>query len=368
MDEVGVNPEFWSGRRVFLTGHTGFKGSWLSLWLQELGAKVTGYALDPPTFPSLFLEAEVGKGMDAIQGDIRDGKYLYECIKASQAEIVFHMAAQPLVRYSYEAPVETYETNVLGTVNLLEGVRQSGGVRSLVNVTTDKCYQNLEWDWGYRESDRLGGHDPYSNSKACAELVTQSYRSAFFSDESYPSHGLAMATARAGNVIGGGDWAKDRLIPDILRSFEAGLPVTIRNPGAIRPWQHVLEPLGAYLKLAERLHEKGCAFSGAWNVGPSEGDTQTVEWITRQMAMQWGLGALWDVDRGQHPHEASFLKLDISKARNRLGWHPQLRLEEALDWTVSWSKKRQQGLAVKDITLDQIRNYQTRINQTNVDD
>lgn len=352
-------PELWEGKRVFLTGHTGFKGSWLSLWLESLGAKVTGYALNPPTQPSLFNETRIADGMRSIVADIRDVTALQEAMKSAQPEIVFHMAAQPLVRYSYQNPVETYATNVMGTVHLLEAVRQTPGIKAVVNITTDKCYENREWVWGYRENEPLGGYDPYSNSKGCAELVSAAYRSSFFNANDYARHGVALATVRAGNVIGGGDWAQDRLIPDILTAFEQGKLVNIRNPHAIRPWQHVLEPLHGYLTLAERLSEYGPDYAEGWNFGPNDEDAKPVGWIVQRMAEMWGENANWQIDPGEHPHEANYLKLDISKARSRLNWHPTLRLDDALKLVIDWAKQRQAGTAVRDLTLTQIQMYQT---------
>ncbi|TCS35114.1 CDP-glucose 4,6-dehydratase [Paucimonas lemoignei] len=354
-----MTPDFWRGKRVFLTGHTGFKGSWMSLWLQCLGAELTGFALKPPTLPSLFEQARVAEGMHSIIGDIRDPASLSEAMQAARPEIVFHMAAQPLVRYSYQNPVETYATNVMGTVNLLEAVRSTPGVISVVNITTDKCYENREWDWGYRENEPMGGFDPYSNSKGCAELVSAAYRSSFFNAATYAQHGVSLATVRAGNVIGGGDWAQDRLIPDIVGAFEQGKVVNIRNPHAIRPWQHVLEPLRGYLTLAERLEKCGPEYSTAWNFGPVDEDARSVGWIVEKMAGLWGTGARWEVDSGMHPHEATYLKLDISKARNRLGWHPLLRLDDGLQLIVDWSRQRLAGADVRQLTLKQIHDYQT---------
>lgn len=354
-----MNPAFWQGKRVFLTGHTGFKGSWMALWLQSLGAKVTGFALPPPTQPSLFELANVESGMHSVIGDVRDPDLLLDAMREAQPEIVLHMAAQPLVRYSYQHPVETYATNVMGTVHLLEAVRIIGGVKAVVNVTTDKCYENREWVWGYRENEPMGGYDPYSNSKGCAELVTASYRSSFFNPADYARHGTAVATARAGNVIGGGDWAQDRLIPDIIAAFEKGQPVDIRNPNAIRPWQHVLEPLRGYLMLAERLYTEGPAFAEAWNFGPNDDDARPVGWIVEALVEQWGGDARWQQDAGEHPHEATYLKLDISKVRQRLGWQPQLRLADALRYIVDWAKQRQAGADVRTLTLGQIQNYQS---------
>ena len=359
MEGVGVNPPFWKGKRVLLTGHTGFKGGWLSLWLQSMGAQVVGYALAPPTNPSLFDVAQVGKGMASIIGDIRDLAHLQAVFAEHKPEIVIHMAAQPLVRYSYQNPVETYSTNVMGTVHLLEAVRNTPGVKAVVNITTDKCYENREWVWGYRENEPMGGFDPYSNSKGCAELVSAAYRSSFFNADRHAQHGVAVATVRAGNVIGGGDWAQDRLIPDILAAFEQGKRVNIRNPHAIRPWQHVLEPLRGYLTLAERLFEHGPSFAEGWNFGPNDEDAKPVGWIVEQMAGMWGNDARWEIDTGAHPHEASYLKLDISKARSRLDWHPALRLNDALALIIDWSKQRQAGADIRELTLAQIHSYQT---------
>jgi len=353
-----MNPEFWKGRRVFVTGHTGFKGGWLSIWLQSLGAEITGYALPPPTNPNLFEEAQVATGMNSIIGDICDQARLANALEQARPEIIFHMAAQPLVRYSYENPLETYRTNVMGTATLLELARALKGLRAFVNVTTDKCYENKEWVWGYRETEQLGGYDPYSNSKACSELVTAAYRSSFFNPTDYENHGVAVASARAGNVIGGGDWAQDRLLPDIIRAFERGTPAKIRNPDAIRPWQHVLEPLCGYLTLAERLYQDGTAFAMAWNFGPLDEDTRSVDWIVKKMASIWGKNASWEIDRNPNPHEANYLKLDISLAKRRLGWRPLLRHDQALSMVVEWAQARSSGANLKVYTLSQICCYQ----------
>ncbi len=353
-----MNPDFWRGKRVLLTGHTGFKGSWMSLWLQSLGAHVVGYALNPPTQPSLFDAARVAEGMTSIIGDIRDLSKLQAVFAEHKPEIVFHMAAQPLVRYSYSEPVETYSTNVMGTVNLLEAVRNTPGVKAVVNITTDKCYENREWEWAYRENEPMGGYDPYSSSKGCAELVSAAYRTSFFNSGNYAQHGVALATVRAGNVIGGGDWAQDRLIPDILDAFEQGRSVSIRNPYSIRPWQHVLEPLRAYLTLAECLYEHGTRYAEGWNFGPNDEDARPVGWIVEKMAALWGAGATWQNDAGDHLHEANYLKLDISKARKHLAWHPVLRLEDALKLIIDWSRQRQAGADIRALTLAQIDAYQ----------
>ena len=354
-----MTPKFWQGKRVFLTGHTGFKGGWLSLWLQSLGAEVTGYALKPPTNPSLFEVANVASGMRSMIGDIRDLDSLQKAIKEAKPEIVIHMAAQPLVRYSYTNPVETYATNVMGSVHLLESIRHLGGVKAVVNVTSDKCYENREWMWGYREDEAMGGYDPYSNSKGCAELVTAAYRSSFFNPEEYASHGVALASARAGNVIGGGDWAGDRLIPDFIRAIVAGETVVIRSPNAIRPWQHVLEPLSGYLKLAEALYTEGPKYGEAWNFGPNESDAKTVEWIIGELVNGWGGGARYRVDtNGANLHEAYFLKLDCSKARMQLGWQPHWDATETIKRICAWHKAHLNGQDMNVYALGEIQQYQ----------
>ncbi len=353
-----MNRQFWHGKRVFLTGHTGFKGSWLSLWLGEMGADVTGFALAPPTTPSLFEQARVAEGMHSVIGDVRDGEALKAALAAARPEVVIHMAAQPLVRYSYVNPVETYTTNVLGLVHLLEAVRAAPGVRAVVNVTSDKCYENREWPWGYRENEPMGGYDPYSNSKGCAELVTSGYRSSFFNADNYAEHGVALGSGRAGNVIGGGDWAEDRLIPDMLRAIGRGEPVLIRNPDAIRPWQHVLEPLSGYLALAEKLYLEGPAHAEGWNFGPHDIDARPVAWIIERIAQEWGEGAAWKLDGKSHPHEATYLKLDCSKARARLGWHPRWDLGRTLANIVAWHKACDAGADMRAVTLAQIASYQ----------
>lgn len=357
MEDLGVNPEFWRGKRIFLTGHTGFKGSWLSLWLQQMGANVVGYALAPPTKPSLFDVARVGEGMDSIIADIRELPSLTAAIAKQRPEIVFHMAAQSLVRRSYEQPVETYTTNVMGTVHLLEAVRQIDTVRAIVIVTSDKCYENREWIWGYRENEPMGGYDPYSNSKGCAELVTAAYRASYFNPSDHAKHGVALASARAGNVIGGGDWAKDRLIPDIMAGFLESRSVVIRNPHAIRPWQHVLEPLRGYLMLAEHLWSEGPSFAEGWNFGPNDEDAKPVEWLVKRLAGAWGNGATWSLDGGCHPHEANYLKLDISKARSKLGWNPRWNLETSLQHIVDWFRAYNRGDNMRSMTLNQITQY-----------
>ena len=354
-----MTPEFWKGKRVFLTGHTGFKGGWLSLWLQSLGAEVFGFALEPHTSPNLFETAKVGKEMHSIIGDIRNLESVQYALAGAQPEIVFHMAAQPLVRYSYVAPVATYATNVMGTVHLLEAVRQVQGIKAVVMVTSDKCYENREWVWGYRENEAMGGYDPYSNSKGCSELVISAYRSSFFNASS-GKHDVAIASGRAGNVIGGGDWAQDRLIPDIVRAVENRSEVVIRSPHAIRPWQHVLEPLSGYLCLAERLYAEGKAFAEGWNFGPRDHDTQPVAWVVKRLTEIWGDGAGYRIDpSAANLHEAHYLKLDCSKAHIRLRWQPRWDLTIALQKVVEWYKAHQTGADMKLLTLAQIREYES---------
>jgi len=360
VESLAVNTAFWKGRRVLLTGHTGFKGSWLSLWLQSMGAQVTGYALDAPTNPSLFEVAEVAKGMTSIVGDIRDLEHMRKVFGDCKPEIVIHMAAQALVRYSYVEPVETYSTNVMGTVNLLEAARSTKSVKAVVNVTSDKCYENREWVWGYRENEAMGGFDPYSSSKGCAELVSAAYRNSYFHPDKYQTHGVALASGRAGNVIGGGDWAEDRLIPDIVRAIAQGKPVNIRNPHAIRPWQHVLEPLSGYLVLAQKLFEEGTSYAEGWNFGPNDEDAKPVEWIVDKLTRTWGEGASWVLDGGNHPHEAHYLKLDCSKAKTRLDWHPRWHLEDALGAIIEWQRAYRDGKDMHELTLRQINAYNNR--------
>jgi CDP-glucose 4,6-dehydratase len=347
----------WSRKRVLLTGHTGFKGSWLSLWLQQQNAELCGYALEPPTPVNMFQDAHVADGMRSILGDTRDAVLMQRTLLEFQPEIVFHLAAQPSVRKSYEDPLGTYSTNVMGTANLLEAARHCSTLRAVVVITSDKCYLNHEWAWPYRETDQLGGYDPYSNSKACAELVVSAFRDSFFPSRSYATHGMAIATVRAGNVIGGGDWEPSRLVPDIMRAFAANQPVRIRNPHAVRPWQHVLEPLRGYLSLAESLYEQGAVNGEAWNFGPDQSDAQPVEWVVSQMARLWGRNAQWRSDHGAQPHEANHLTLDSSKAALRLGWLPQLRLHDALAMTVAWYRARLQGEAMCEFTHAQIKDY-----------
>ncbi len=350
---------FWKGKRVFLTGHTGFKGAWLSVWLAEMGAELTGYALPPPTDPSLFVLAGLASRMTSVTGDIRDLPALEAAMAAAEPEIVIHMAAQPIVRLSYDDPLGTYETNIMGTAKLLDAVRRRPSVRAVVVVTTDKCYENREWHWGYRENEALGGYDPYSSSKAGSELVTASYRRSFFNPAEYGSrHRVAVASARAGNVIGGGDWAKDRLIPDIVRSIAAGKKVTIRSPHAIRPWQHVLEPLSGYLALAQSLYERGCSHADAWNFGPYDSDARPVGWIVDKLCSSWPGARGFELDRNPQPHEASYLKLDCSKAIAELGWRPTWNLDTTLEKIVEWNLALGRGEDMYAATRAQIAQFE----------
>jgi CDP-glucose 4,6-dehydratase len=348
-----VNTAFWQGKKVLITGHTGFKGGWLALWLGNLGAKVYGFSLAPPTEPNFFTAAQVAAGLagHAI-GDIRDLAQLTAALHSAAPQLVLHLAAQPLVRASYVDPVQTYGTNVLGTVHVLEAVRKCPSVRAVINVTTDKCYENREWVWPYRESDPVGGYDPYSSSKACAELVTSAYRRSFLTES-----GVAIASARAGNVIGGGDWALDRLLPDFFRAAQAHSPMQVRHPQAIRPWQHVLEPLGGYLLLAEQLLEKGQAAAEAWNFGPSEEDARSVQWLlSRLVALMPGTS--WQQMGAEQVHEAGTLKLDSSKARARLKWSPRWTLVQALEKSVEWHQAWVAGAPMRETSLRQITAHQ----------
>jgi CDP-glucose 4,6-dehydratase len=356
MTAVSVDPSFWSGKRVFLTGHTGFKGSWLSLWLSSMGAQVTGYALAPNTEPNLFEVLGIEKLISHSQfADIRGLPELKKVMDKADPQIVIHMAAQPLVRYSYDHPVETYATNVMGTVNVLEVVRSAPSARSVVVVTTDKCYENRERHEGYKEEEAMGGFDPYSSSKGCAELVTAAYRRSYFSNNTNIK--CAIASARAGNVIGGGDWSVDRLIPDAIKAFETKQALMIRNPFATRPWQHVLEPLSGYLVLAQALYEKGNAFASSWNFGPHDEDARSVEEVVNLLIAQWDQPAAWHHEGSEQPHEANLLRLDCSKAHQLLAWTPQWRLEIALEKVVEWQKAFQNNSDMKQVSLAQIKQY-----------
>ena len=352
-----VSEGFWKGKRVFITGHTGFKGAWLALWLKQLGAEVTGYSLEPPTPPSLYDLAGIEDVINGIKADVRNFSRLSKALETHHPEIVFHLAAQALVRRSYHDPIETYATNVMGTVNLLEAVRQVGGVRAFVNVTSDKCYENREWVWGYRETEPMGGYDPYSSSKGCAELVTAAYRNSFFNPSEHAKHGLALASARAGNVIGGGDWGEERLVPDCVRAFLKGDKIVIRCPKSTRPWQHVLEPLNGYLMLAENLYSAGSKFAQGWNFGPFDQDSKTVEWVVNRLCEKWNKSVGYEVAKGSQPHEANYLKLDCSKAMAELGWRPKWDIERALEKVIEWTKAYQDGKIIRDVCHRQIEEY-----------
>ncbi len=348
-----VHKDFWNSKRVYLTGHTGFKGSWMSLWLQSMGAIVKGYSLEPNTTPNLFTEACVGIDMESEIGDIRDLNQVSKSMLDFNPDVLIHLAAQPLVRYSYKNPIETYSTNIMGTVNVLESARKCSNLKSIVSITTDKCYENTGVKTGYKEHDPMGGHDPYSSSKGCAELVISAYKRSFFNSENSAS----LASARAGNVIGGGDWSEDRLIPDILRAFEKSEPVIIRNPLSTRPWQHVLEPISGYLVLAENLYNHGDAFAEGWNFGPKDEDCKPVNWILDRMVDNWGSDASWKLDKNNNPHEADFLKLDCSKAANRLKWQPKWDLKEALKMIVDWHQNYLNGKELKEECLNEIQKF-----------
>jgi CDP-glucose 4,6-dehydratase len=360
VESLAIDPAFWSGKRVFLTGHTGFKGSWLALWLTKLGAHVTGYSLAPNTQPNHFDAIDLGSIVDSHIGDIRDLETLRSAMVTAKPDVVFHLAAQPLVRESFANPIETYATNVMGTANVLESVRSCPTVKSVVVITTDKVYENKEWEWGYRENDRLGGFDPYSNSKACTELVTSSYTQSFFHPDEHSTHGVGIATARAGNVFGGGDWAKDRLIPDLIRAHESGVAPVIRYPGSVRPWQHVLEPLRGYLVLARALYDQGAAHSGSFNFGPHDSDARNVKTICELVSGYLGNSGEWQMDDANNPHEAGFLKLDISKAKADLGWEPKTNLEQGLELAVDWYTQFSTGVNVRELSLNSIAHFESR--------
>ncbi|HEX3909315.1 MAG TPA: CDP-glucose 4,6-dehydratase [Solirubrobacteraceae bacterium] len=348
-----VDPEFWRGRRVLVTGHSGFKGVWLTLWLVAMGARVSGFSGAPPSAPSLYELTRSAQDLEGFEGDVRDAEAVAEAVAASAPEVVIHMAAQALVRRSFQAPRETYEINVMGTVNLLDAVRRhADGVRAVVVVTSDKCYENREWDWGYREEEPMGGHDPYSNSKGCAELVTSAFRSSFFDAD-----GPRVASARAGNVIGGGDWGADRLVPDVMRAALAGEQAQLRNPNSVRPWQHVLNPLSGYLLLAQALCVSPQHAAG-WNFGPREEDARPVGWIVQRLAERWPEELRWVAQEGEHPHEARYLKLDSSRAHLRLGWRPPVELSDALASIVEWYVALREGADMREVTLAQIESLQ----------
>ncbi len=354
-----LDSDFWQNKRVFLTGHTGFKGSWLSIWLDSLGSVVRGYSLTPPTTPSLYDEAEVDGIVDSVIGDIRDLDFLKRSMTEFNPDILIHMAAQPLVRYSYNEPLDTYDTNVMGTAKVLESARFCPNLKSIICVTTDKCYENKEWFWGYRENEPLGGHDPYSSSKACAELVTSSYRDSFLKEKN-----VGLASVRAGNVIGGGDWAEDRLIPDILRAFEKNDPVVIRNPKSTRPWQHVLEPLSGYLILAQKLYAEPHSYAEGWNFGPRSEDVQPVDWILDKMVSSWGESS-WVLDSDSHPHEAGYLKLEIAKANAKLKWTPVWHLEQTLERIIKWYQSWLNEDDMMVICKNEINEYMRDMNNAN---
>jgi len=352
-----IDQKFWLGKRVFLTGHTGFKGSWLALWLTHLGSSVKGYALEPPTSPSLFKEAKVDNLIDSHIGDIRNQELLHESMVNFNPDILIHMAAQPLVRYSYSEPVETYEVNVIGTAIVLEIARSCSNLKAIINVTSDKCYENEELNKSYKEDDPMGGYDPYSSSKGCAELVTSAYRRSFLKTQN-----KGLASVRAGNVIGGGDWANDRLIPDILRSFDTNEPIRVRNPDATRPWQHVLEPLSGYLTLANKLYDNFEDFAEGWNFGPAENDVQSVKWILDKMSAKWP-NSSWRFDSSINPYEAGFLKLDISKAKERLDWKPTWGLEHTIDRIIHWHRAWKNNEDIQQLCLTEIDNFTKDMNK-----
>ncbi len=355
MENLAVNEGFWKGKKVLITGHTGFKGSWLTLWLKLLGAEVCGFALLPESSPNLFENLELEKQVTSIIGDVRRLDVFEKVLNDFKPEIIFHLAAQSLVRKSYREPVETYLTNVIGTVNVLDAVRRGDFVKSVVIITTDKVYENKEWHWAYRENERLGGFDPYSNSKACAELAVAAYRNSFFAESE-----TLIATARAGNVIGGGDWSEDRLLPDVFRSLIFGEKLEIRNPYSVRPWQHALEPLSGYMKLAEKLYNGEKSFAESWNFGPAEEDSKPVGWILEEIKRIWNEPVNWQIAEGIQPHEARLLKLDSAKAKNQLKWSPKLSLDEAVKITVQWYRGFKDKKNLTELTGNQIDFYQNK--------
>jgi len=360
MNKESLN--IYKDKKILITGHTGFKGSWLSLWLTELGANVVGYALEPPANPNLFESINLKDKITHIVGDVRDEEHLISVFEKYCPELVFHLAAQPLVRFSYKEPKLTYETNVMGTINILETVRKTKSVKVCVIITTDKCYENKEWVYGYRETDPLGGYDPYSSSKGCAELVTAAYRQTFFNSKDFNiTHNVALSSVRAGNIMGGGDWGEDRIIPDCVRALSKGEPVVIRNPAAIRPWQYVLEPLSGYLLLGALMYKYGTKYSDAWNFGPNDESIITVEELTKLVIKYWNSGS-YTIDTSTHPHEAGSLKLDISKARAFLGWEPVYNIQEAIEKTIGWYKKSYNGMKPEELfefTIKEIEKYIT---------
>lgn len=357
-----LDSDFWSGKRVLVTGHTGFKGSWLCLWLSEMGAQVTGLSIDPPSETNLFTEARVADGMDDQRCDLRDLEATRAVFEKAQPEVVIHMAAQSLVRPSYDDPVATYAANVMGTVHVMEAARHIDGLQSMVIVTSDKCYENREWDKGYTEDDAMGGYDPYSSSKGCAELVASAYRRSFFNPADYDTHGVGVASVRAGNVIGGGDWATDRLVPDFVKAFLENREVVIRYPDAVRPWQHTLDPLAGYLRLAQLLATEGPAYAEGWNFGPDSVNERPVHELVDLAAKQWGGDAGWRLANDIAPHEAKFLKLDSAKARTRLNWRPQLPLKDALAVTIDWYRAHADKQDMRAFTIDQINAYRAKLN------
>ncbi len=352
-----MNPSFWQNKRVLVSGHTGFKGSWLCLLLNSFGARVRGYALDPPTQPNLYSLARVDELVESTTGDVRNLDAVVDTVRSFAPEFVFHMAAQSVVLHSYDDPVETYSTNVLGTVNVLEAVRRLRRPCIVINVTTDKCYENKGWDWGYRENDELGGHDPYSNSKACAELVGQSYRDSFFPLSQFGEHGVGIASARAGNVIGGGDWTPRQLIPDTIAAFLKSQSIVLRHPQAVRPWQHVLDCLGGYVRLAEALSGDARAYSGAWNFGPTDAESRSVSYIVESLAAEWAIERPWVQDTVSHPPEENLLRLDVTKTANRLGWRCQLGIDEALRLVAGWYRRYHSGQDARGLCLEQMSRY-----------
>tara|TARA_Y100000389_G_C17438100_1_gene506795 strand:+ start:412 stop:1497 length:1086 start_codon:yes stop_codon:yes gene_type:complete len=360
MEILEMNLDFWKGKKVFLTGHTGFKGSWLSLWLKNLGVELTGYSIDLNSQKSFFNDANISDGMNSIIGDIRDLDFLKKSVTEAKPDIIIHMAAQALVRDSYNNPVETYSTNIMGTVNVFEAAKECDSVRSLVNITSDKCYENKEREKGYSEDEPMGGYDPYSSSKGCAEIVASAYRSSFFKPN---INKIVMASARAGNVVGGGDWSKDRLIPDAIKSFYKNEAAIIRNPSAIRPWQFVLEPLRGYMMLAEKLYNGDYKYSSGWNFGPKNDDVRNVEWIIKNLSDKWGQNANWKYEKEESEilHEANYLKLDITKAENYLDWHPILNINETLELIIEWYKSFEAKENINKVSVNQIIKYQNLI-------